>query len=386
MYQHFYSRFLKANAGKQHYSCHSHYYWPDVTRDAMCEYWDDSARWVDDKWQFFFETVVPEVQQTISDILQSRKPEQIVFAPNTHELLFRILSALDWRQPQKILSTDSEFHSFHRQVQRLTEWETIELTSVPTLPFASFIDRFIEQIKQQQPDVVFVSQVFFNSGFAIGDLEAIVNAVTNPDTIIIIDGYHGFMAVPTNLSRIADRIFYLAGGYKYAQAGEGACFCHVPPNCQLRPLYTGWFAEFGELDKARDDVVSYAANGMRFAGATMDFSALYRMRAVFQLFKANHITVDTIQRHVQSVQAAFLKKLNDINHPFINSSTLMVKDAAERGHFLTFSLPDEASAAQLAAALAHEGIQTDYRGDRLRFGFSLYHQPNEIDLRCLAKF
>ena len=49
MYQQFYQRFLQANAGKQHFACHSHHYWPDVTRDAMLEYWDDTARLVDDK-------------------------------------------------------------------------------------------------------------------------------------------------------------------------------------------------------------------------------------------------------------------------------------------------------------------------------------------------
>ena len=40
----------------------------------------------------------------------------------------------------------------------------------------------------------------------------------------------GFMARPTDLSDIADRAFYLAGGYKYAMAGEGCCFLHCPPD------------------------------------------------------------------------------------------------------------------------------------------------------------
>ncbi|HAD88575.1 MAG TPA: selenocysteine lyase, partial [Alteromonas macleodii] len=47
-YQHFYTGFLNANKGKQHYACHSHYFWPDCTRDAMLNYWDDSAKYVDE--------------------------------------------------------------------------------------------------------------------------------------------------------------------------------------------------------------------------------------------------------------------------------------------------------------------------------------------------
>lgn len=383
MYSQFYQQFLRANAGKQHFSCHSHYYWPDVTRQAMLEYWDDSARFVDDKWGYFFETLVPELQAHISGVLNVPNPEQIAFASNTHELLFRILSTRDWCKGLKILSTDSEFHSFHRQATRMAEMEQIELTRVPTLPFASFTQRFIDEIKHTNPDVVFVSQVFFNSGFAITDLNAIVEAVSNPHTLIIVDGYHGFMARPTDLSAIHSRIFYLAGGYKYAQSGEGACFVRVPENCTLRPLYTGWFAEFGALDKPRDGQVSYAQNGMRFAGATMDFSALYRMRAVFRLFAENNITVPVIHHHVQQLQARFLDQLAACNHPLLHAGSLLVADPQQRGHFLTFALPDAETTASLAEHMRNHGMLTDYRGDRLRFGFALYHEAADIDLSCL---
>ena len=96
MFKQYYRRFLTANASVQHYSCHSHYYWPDVTREAMLEYWEDSARYVDEKWAHFFSEAVPQVQSYISDILNTGMPEQIVFAPNTHELVARLLSCLDY--------------------------------------------------------------------------------------------------------------------------------------------------------------------------------------------------------------------------------------------------------------------------------------------------
>jgi len=39
--------------------------------------------------------------------------------------------------------------------------------------------------------------------------------------------------------------------------------------------------------------------------------------------------------------------------------------------------------ARIAAALKQQGIMTDYRGDRLRFGFALYHNAADYDLSCL---
>lgn len=81
MYQQHYQRFLSANPNVQHFSCHSHYYWPDVTRQAMLDYWDDSARLADDKWAFFFSDLIPTLQQHISNLLNTGLPGQIVFAP-----------------------------------------------------------------------------------------------------------------------------------------------------------------------------------------------------------------------------------------------------------------------------------------------------------------
>lgn len=387
-YQQFYQGFLSANAHNQHYACHSHYFWPDCTRDAMLQYWDDSAKYVDHKWGYFFETLVPQLQTKISDILNTSAPQQIVFAPNTHELLYRIMSCFDSTKPFKVVSTDSEFHSFQRQASRLQEEGSIELITVPTQPFATFSERFKAAIAQHNPELVFFSQVFFNSGYVVSDVNDIVNSVTNDDTLIVIDGYHGFMAKPTDLSAIAHRVFYLAGSYKYAQAGEGACFAHVPTGCTLRPAYTGWFAEFGDLDKPRQidgkTAVQYSQDGMRFAGATMDFTALYRLRAVLNMFEENNISIDTVNNYVMQMQQHFLEKLNAQQHPMLNASNLVVKDAEQRGHFLTFELENADVTQQLSAALKEQGILTDSRGNRLRFGFGLYHTKDYMDLSAIS--
>ena len=140
----------------------------------MLEYWDDTARLVDDKWRYIFAEKVPQTQQLIADILQLPQAEQIVFAPNTHELIMRLLSCFDLRQPLRILTTDSEFHSFSRQVKRLVEYDNVQLDVIPTEPFASFAQRFTDAAAANNYQLIFCSQVFFNSGFAIADLTGFV--------------------------------------------------------------------------------------------------------------------------------------------------------------------------------------------------------------------
>ena len=136
MYQQFYQHYLGANQGKQHFACHSHHYWPDVTRDAQLAYWDDSARLVDDKWQLIFDQKIPHTQQLIADVLNLPQPEQIVFAANTHEFVMRLLSCFDWQRPLKVLTTDSEFYSFQRQIKRLSELANIDVVQIPTEPLS----------------------------------------------------------------------------------------------------------------------------------------------------------------------------------------------------------------------------------------------------------
>ena len=265
----------------------------------------------------------------------------------------------------------------------MSELTTVHVIRVPTEPFASFPQRFEAAVEAQPVDLVFFSQVFFNSGVGIQDLAALVQALDQvTDAMIVVDGYHGFMAVQTDLSAIAERIFYLAGSYKYAQGGEGCCFLAVPQQSDHRPIYTGWFAEFGELANAKQGQVQYANNGYRFAGATMDCSALYRVLAVFELYQQQGLTVEKVQAYIQNLQHSFLAILDEIKHPLLNRTHLLDKQDQQQGQFLTFRFAAD-DVARIAAALKQQGIMTDYRGDRLRFGFALYHNAADYDLSCL---
>lgn len=384
MYKQYYQGFLKLHPDTQHFACHSHHYWPDVTRNAMLQYWDDSAQWVDDKWNYFFGEKLPKLQKFIASTLNTGMPENIVLAPNTHELLFRVISTLDFTQPQCIVTTDSEFHSFNRQADRLSELDNFTVIKVPVQPMQDFQQRFVETVRQYNPSLVFLSHVFFNSGMVLRDLNGLIEEIKDIDGLIVVDGYHGFMALPVDLQSIAERVFYLAGGYKYAQAGEGVCFMHVPKEADFRPVYTGWFAEFGALTGARANTVRYATAGNHYAGATMDLSGMYRLLAVFEWMQEIGLTVDKIHHYVQQLQNHFLKLLYGVAHPYLNAQTLLVDDLNHHGHFFTFKLESAEQTQKMGDYMKSKGVHTDWRGDCLRFGFALYQNAEDFDLSCLG--
>ncbi len=221
--------------------------------------------------------------------------------------------------------------------------------------------------------------MFFNSGFSAAAAE-IVAAVKADDALIAIDGYHAFMALPQTLGpELEKRVFYIAGGYKYAMAGEGVCFMHCPPGYGARPRDTGWYAEFGTLGGARGGVTAYAPDGSRFAGATFDPSGLYRFNAVQRWLTAlgadGTVTAQTAYA-IGVLQPLLLARL-----PSAWSRSLIVPDANRRGRFLTFSMAD---AARIEAELLARNIMVDRRGDRLRIGFGIYQDEADVDLLAAA--
>ena len=372
-YKHLFTKTIKATPERLHFAPHSHHPWPDATFAAQQQYWLDSTQYLDQKWgKVIFPHIIPAAQNGIAKTLNLSKPENIAFAPNTHEFVNRILSCLP--EKPRILTTDSEFYSFERQVKRLEEDNRLSVNRVAAQPFDTFPARLKAEIAKNDYDLVFFSQTFFNAGYVVPDLAAIVNAVTNNDTLIVIDGYHGYMALPTDLKTIENRAFYIAGGYKYAMAGEGCCFMHCPDGYAMRPPNTGWYADIGALEDQNDDKIPYATDGFRFSGATFDPSGLYRTVAVHDMLARENITISDIHNHALALQELFLAE-NKADLGTLITPT----NTTQRGNFLTFDTP---RAAEIHATLLAKNIITDRRKSRLRFGFGISQDESDVLSLC----
>lgn len=374
-YKPHFRRFLEADPERVHFAAHSHHLWPDVSFDAHAQAWLDAARLADRKWEHVFSEVIPRAQRHVARRLGLSDPGTLAFAPNTHELVVRVLSCLPRDRPLRVLTTDAEFHSFARQAARLEEDGALVVTRVPAEPHASFTERFAEAASKPGWDLVYLSHVFFNSGYAVPDLARIVHAVAEP-AFVVVDGYHAFGAIPVDLSALEGRVFYLAGGYKYAMSGEGCCFLHAPPGYGPRPRDTGWYAAFGALaDAESPGAVAYAPGGARFFGATFDPSGLYRFNAVMDWLDREGLTPAAIHAHVVRLEELFVEELGKETLPLREHQLVVPLAEKSRGQFLTF---ESRASADIHERLLAANVVTDVRGDRLRFGFAVYHDEEDI--------
>ena len=370
-----FSRFFSASPGRLHFAAHSHHPWPDVTEAAHARYWQDAGTLADRKWNRVFGEVLPAAQSHVARLLRLPDPGQVAFAPNTHEFVARLYSCLDWSRPVRVLSSAHEFYSFRRQTRRLQETGRLELVEIPAEPWESFEARFAEAAASGPWDLVFLSQVHFDSGFVVRDLRRLVEAAP-PQAVVAIDGYHAFCAIPVDLSAIADRAFYLAGGYKYAMSGEGACFLAIPPACDLRPADTGWYASFETLASAPGREVPYAGDAFRFWGATFDPSGLYRFDAAMRFLHESGASVERIHAHAVALQSRFLDGLARAALPALPASALVPPAGVARGNFLAFEVE---GAEFVHQRLEAAGVYVDRRDRRLRFGFGVYHDEAAVD-------
>jgi len=371
-----FSRALALNPGRLHFAAHSHHLWPDASFEGQVQAWEDANRHADRKWDLLFGEVWPEAQAHVARELTLPDPSSVVFAGATHDFLVRLVSGMP-RRPVRILTTDGEFHAFRRQAQRWEEAGEAVVTRVPTAPVETLAERFVAAARDGAFDLIVVSQVFFRSGWSFDGVAALAELARPEGPWVVVDGYHGFMAVPTDLSAVADRIFYVSGGYKYAMSGEGAGLLHAPPGYCERPVITGWFAEFGNL-QGPPDGVQYRADAGRFLGATYDFTPLYRFNFVRRRLDAEGLTTAAIADHARALQARFQAAMEAGSAGRLAGAEIVnpVTGDGPRARFLAVRHPE---AQAWRARLLEANVVTDVREDILRFGFGIYQDPEDVD-------
>jgi kynureninase len=373
---------VTANPLAQHYSRfrvaerllltgHSHQAWPDVGFEAQQHAWLDAAEFVDEKWARA--ALQAAAVRAGFARLMGETPDNIALGQNTHELLTQWLSALPLLKRPRIVTTDGEFHSMRRQVDRLAE-EGITVVNVPARPADALVDRAIAALDSRTACAM-VSSVLFETAEIVPGLDRLARACRQQGVPLLIDAYHQINVVPLDLQQAGlDDVFVVGGGYKYCQLGEGNCFLRVPPDTHMRPVLTGWFAAFEALEEPDQGRVLYGDGAAAFGGATYDVTSHYRAAAVFAFHEQQGLTVDrlrAISRHQVGILKTEFERL-DVS-PKVARIEPMPDD--RRGGFIAIRA---AAAKEIAHRLRERGVFVDARGDLLRVGPAPYLREDQL--------
>ncbi len=366
----YYSEFKVSN--RLLFTGHSHQAWPDCGFEGHKQTWLDAAEFVDEKWEKAFEKA-QKVQDGYLKLLDDDSG-YISLSSNTHELLVRFLSALPLKKKNKIITTDGEFHTVRRQMDRLAE-EGIEIIKVSS----SEPEKVPELLSNELDDktaAVIVSKVFFQTAQIVPDLSELLINCKKFESELLIDVYHALNVVPFSVKKEnIENAFIIGGGYKYCQLGEGNCFLRFPKDCRMRPVITGWYSEFGELaEKKSSTEVSYGKGSFLFSGATYDPTSNYRAAEVFKFFEENKLTPDflrEVSQHQITLLAELFDKL-DLDTSIIKRLSFPIESTG--GFFVLKSKVAD----KICNELKNQNVLTDFRGNYLRFGPAPYISDDQI--------
>jgi kynureninase len=355
-------------------SGHSHQAWPDRARAGLLQAFDDAARHVDAKWPLAFAKAA-RVARGLAERMEDATGTYAL-ADSTHSLLTKWFSALPWRDRQRLVTTDGEFHALRRQLARFEE-EGIEVVRVPSVPSADLADRLAAAVDDRTLAVL-VSAVLFKSAEIVPGLDRVAAAAQRVGAEMLVDAYHATNIVPFPLARLGlESAFVVGGGYKYLQIGEGNAFLRVPPGRNLRPVFTGWFAEFSALS-ARHSLhsVPYGPGADAFAAATYDPVSQYRAAAVFDYFDEHRLTVPFLRQISQHQIGLLIDRFDALDLPPAVVSRNREVPTERLGGFLALSSPH---AGTLSKALIERGVANDYRDTVLRLGPAPYVSDRQIE-------
>lgn len=374
---------------------HSHQAWPDVAFRGQVRAWEDAAAFVDGKWSQVG-AVLDRVRHGWRRLLDDRIGD-IALGTNTHELIVRWLSALPLGSRPRIVTTEGEFHTIRRQLDRLAEVgglshhgspgsadlasaRRIEVVRVPVDEVDDIADHLV-RATDDRTAAVMVSAVLYRNAAIVPGLDAVARACERHGCPLLVDAYHALNVIPFRLGALGleHSAFVVGGGYKYCQLGEGNCFLRIPPAWRsLAPAVTGWFAEWDLLEQDQEPGrVAWSEDAaLRFAGATFDPTSAHRAAAVFDFFERMGLepeSLRTISQHQIRRLAARFDTL-DLD------SRLLARDRernlAQTAGFLALR---SSRAADFVDRLRERGMLCDSRGDLLRLGPAPYLSDRQLD-------
>jgi len=382
----YFSQTLEFHKNNLLFQAHSHHPWTDVAYEAMEKYFILVKEKLDFKWNDIFNDYFPRTQNLILEMLNCPAHWEVSVSPSTHDLLVRFISAMETKTKSEnrklsCLVSLSEFHSARRQFQAwqqsdqmIVEWVEVEFSLLK-------MQVFLEQ-NPNTVDLVFLSQCLYGSGYFFEETELLKMAGMFPHIYFVIDVYHSFATRPLNFNNAFPNMIFLGGCYKYAMSGENCCFLVLPKKFPFNPTNTGWFAEFGELEKTSALATTrlvFSQDGYRFLGSTFDPLGMIRYVSTWEYFKSQGITLEKIRWHVLELQ-------NELVARVINAKLhwLFPPDDWSTGNFLCLQFKNSEELQIMAKYLETKLVWFDSRGHVIRFGFSIYQDISDVEKLALV--
>ena len=291
----------------------------------------------------------------LANLLGAERPDCVVPKTSAGQGLRAVLNAFDG--VPRVVATRGEFDSLDVILREYARRGRAALTMIEPRGGGDFAAADIVAAITREIDLVVVSQVMFQTGQRLTELDAIVARAHAVGARVLLDVYHSLGVFPVDITALGVD-FAVGGSYKYLRGGPGACFVAIAPrllDAGFATLDVGWFAKASPFDYERPDPPRFAAGGDAWLESTPAVLPIYQARAgqVFMLAMG----VERLRAYSLALQRRLVALLDE-------------RGIAARGGTEdcgAFVVVRNANARAWSAALEARGIVTDARGEWLRF-------------------
>jgi kynureninase len=289
----------------------------------------------------------------LARLLGAPRADSVVPKTSAGQGLRTVLNTYD--AVPRVVATRAEFDSLDLILREYARRGRIALTMVEPRADGRYDTADILR-EVAHADLVVLSEVLFNTGQRLGDLDAIVAATHRAGGRVLLDVYHSLGVLPVDVTA-SDIDFAVGGSYKYLRGGPGACFLYLHPrhlDGSLRTLDTGWFAKRARFDYTRPDPPQLGEGGDAFLESTPPVVPFYQARSGQLLTLA--LTPGRLRAYSLMRQAELIDLL--ARHG-------IAARGAREDHG-AFVVVEHERASAWSQALRDRGIVTDARGPYLR--------------------
>lgn len=290
-------------------------------------------------------------------------PEDIAFIPNASSGLGLVLTGLEWRAGDRVVTLADEFPN-NIYAPLLLEDRGVEL-----------VESTWEQIHEAvdgRTRLVVVSSANYNTGF-VPPLDGLSRLCQGHGALLYVDGTQSLGALSFDVRKVQPDVLAVHG-YKWLISPTGAGFLYVKPElrARLRPGTVGWRShhDWRSVDNLHHGTPVFSANAEKYEGGGLPFPLLYAMGASVDLML--EVGPRAIEERVLELAGLVRQELRAVG-----AQVLDYRSAIVAARFA------DADVSGLARALREKKVLVAARKGHLRVSPHFYN--NESDVLTFAR-
>jgi selenocysteine lyase/cysteine desulfurase len=316
-------------------------------RDALA--CTDFLSWFDD---------ADAIRQSIARLIQC-DAEDVAFVTNASTALGLLMTGIDWKPGDQVLSLEHEFPN-NLYWPSLLASEGVEFVEVP---YGRLMDSLTNRTK-----LVLVSTINYSTGFRV-PLDELGRVLRQRGIIYYVDGTQSMGALRFDVRSVQPDMLAVHG-YKWLISPNGAGFMYVSPELRrkLRPNVVGWRShkDWRRVDSLHHGAPEFVESTEKYEGGMLNFPSLYAMGASIDLIL--ELGPDRIEARVLDLAAKCAQSLREAGGEVEYGNTPIVTARFEGR-----------DATALARSLRDQRIVVSARHGRLRVSTHFYNDETDIE-------